>query len=174
MPDRNAIKLCRLNIIPCFFTNCNILKYFLPTPHYLLTFYASGYIIMLTAPKGHEKERGRESAKTVGGAFLRYLRRKLLASSAKATGTEPAPLHAGPFRRFSPRCRRLASARLPSPRRKSLENCSAWSAKQFLASGFVSGQGKARGEYFRIAKGFDAARAQIRRQKPARVQFPSP
>ena len=71
----------------------------------------------------------------------------------KATGDEPAPLHAGPFRRFSPRCRRLASARLPPPRRKSLENCSAWSAKQFLASGFVSGQGKARREYFVYCQG---------------------
>ncbi len=74
-------------------------------------------------------------------------------SGLKATGDEPTPLHAGPFWRFSPRCRRLASARLPPPHRKSLVNCTAWSAKQFLASGFVSGQEKARREYFVYCQG---------------------
>ncbi len=47
----------------------------------------------ITAPKGHENERGREPAKTVGGAFLRYLRRKLLASSAKREEVVAWSLH---------------------------------------------------------------------------------
>ena len=54
--------------------------------------------------------------------------------NVKVTGVEPTPLHAGLFRRFFPCRRRLAPARLPPSRQKSLEKFFAWSATQFSAS----------------------------------------
>ena len=77
-----------------------------------------------------EKEAGALNTASV----FRY--RKLLFAylELKVTGVEPTPLHAGLFRRFFPCRRRLAPARLPPSRQKSLEKFSAWSATQFSAS----------------------------------------
>ena len=43
----------------------------------------------------------------------------------------PTPPHSGTFGRFSPCWPHLASARLRSPRRKSLQNCSLWGQAVF-------------------------------------------
>jgi AraC-like DNA-binding protein len=66
-------------------------------------------------------------------------------TSFKAAGVEPTPPVGGSFRRFSPCCPCLASARLRPPLRKSLENFLPAGAWQFYRSGFSFRRAKSRG-----------------------------